>query len=181
MQGALKRYRTALLAKAAGGSAPSVGKGLLTVLMELGYVGAESEGAAVRAESLAAGLMEGSEGHARMFLTGEPAPPEGLLSEKEARAAALKYIGREQAAPAPAPPTREPLNLASLPVDILEEIADYFLSRNLFAPVSPAGRRDVGLLSLVCRRFRLVFQPMVFRVLTVSNERHAASLPLPRS
>jgi hypothetical protein len=74
----------------------------------------------------------------------------------------------------PAPP--EPATFTSLPSDILEEIADYFQNRDLYVwDRREQGMETLSALSMVCKRFRLVFQPMLFRKVIVRDSADVVS------
>jgi hypothetical protein len=82
--------------------------------------------------------------------------------------------GRSSSSASPPPP--EPTTFTSLPSDILEEIADYFQNRDLYVrDRCKQGLETLNALSRVCKCFRLVFQPMLFRKVIVRDSADVVS------
>ncbi|EIN04293.1 hypothetical protein PUNSTDRAFT_146535 [Punctularia strigosozonata HHB-11173 SS5] len=67
-------------------------------------------------------------------------------------------------------------SLATIPYELLEEIASYLLPKDLYAPPIRADQRTLDKLSRTCKRLKYVFQPHVFEKLVVRNDKKALAL-----
>jgi hypothetical protein len=190
MRDALEMYYHALLSTTRDPTLSRTQKGYHASFLKIKYAGGDDGYSMESAEQRAAELIEGSAGWEALQLYGRKPGKEALLTVEDAkrRVESLLMVDRDAQSSSnsdfthfPWSDTGEnkvssdpniitalpPLSFVSLPLDILAEISGHIQSRDLYAPVDQSAKNTLGVLSLVCRRFQLVFQPLLFRDLVV--------------
>ncbi|EIN03850.1 hypothetical protein PUNSTDRAFT_47864 [Punctularia strigosozonata HHB-11173 SS5] len=71
---------------------------------------------------------------------------------------------------------RPSANITTLPFEVLDEISSQLMNKDPFEAEDKAEVKDIRAMSETCKLFKLVFQPLVFRKITVRDQEQVENL-----